>query len=512
MAFAIGTTAAFFLGLNALVERAEDVGLLETTSAVPPVQLVAEPLFAEADGAWATTEYAEHSLIRSRFPLEKGDAWRMFVLGGSWAMGSPYQGQGERTGSWPGGVPGFLRSSLESSARRRTEVINAAAGGQDSHRVARIAATVVDLQPDALLVATCNNDGAPPPSAVASFLAKQGVARLLSQLRPAAPATWHGAQDADSLILRRAYEANLEGIAQLTGARGVRLYLATLPTHLEYLGFEPGHLPSGPGRPDVDLEPLRAGLAADPLPVIDPLSFAGVEPCVHAKRLADANDPEAALPLLQRCIQNPIGEHILSQVAAPTLAWAWLRRGERIEEARGELARHVGPCVADAVVELHTDRPAQALQRLQGCTDDLAEALRWIGFAHRALGHEEEARAAWRQSVEYRPRTRCRPSFNEVVRAVAARHEHAVLVDLEAAYEAWPAPPTDRPWFLDFCHMDWTGYSAMGRAVFEVLKAHEPGLLAPDAEPLTDEAFRGLHDLPDGPAREQYARLARAAR
>lgn len=512
LAFSVLVTLGFFVGVNALVERAERAGLVETTAAIPPVQLVAEPLFEEVEGAWQTTAYAEQSLVRSRFPSPKGDAWRLFVLGGSWAMGSPYQGQGMSRHVWPGGLPGFLRGSLDATALRPTEVINAAAGGQDSHRVARIAATVLDLEPDALLVATCNNDGAPPPSAVADFLAQQGAARLLSRLRPAARPGWHTAQDPDSLLLRNAFEANLETIAAATAEGGVHLYLATLPTHLDYVGFEPGHLPADYGPPDVDFAPLRAGLAADPLPVVDPLSFRGVEPCPHAKRLADANDPEAALPLLQRCIQDPSGEPIMARAAAPALAWAWLRRGERIEEARAELARHIGPCNADGVVELHTGAPQAALDRLLGCREDPAESLRWIGFAQQALGRPDEARAAWRQSVEYSPRTRCRPSFNAAVRKVAARHEHATLLDLEEAFEALPAPPPERPWFLDCCHMDWTGYAALGRAAFAALREGEPGLLPVDAEPLDDEAFRVLYDLPDGSAREQLGRLARAAR
>jgi hypothetical protein len=511
-AFAAAVTLAFFVGLNALVEEAEDVGLVDTLSALPPVQIVAEGLFELRDGSWETTDYAEQSLVPSRFAAEKGDRWRMFVVGGSWAMGSPYQVQGGADQKWPGGVPGFLRASLEAESSRPTEVINTAAGGQDSHRVAAIAEAVLRKEPDALLVATCNNEGAPAPNSVQRFLAKQGAARLLSKLRAPADPSLHTAQDEDTAMVRRAFEANLERIAASSAEHGVRLYLATLPLNLEYRGFEPGHLGPGLGPNDVDFTSLREGLAAEVRPLHDPQTFKGAEPCTHGLRHAAASDLEAALPLLQRCIQDPSDEPVLSRLAAPALAGAWMEEGARLELAEAELAKYVGACVASGVGLLHRSDAGGAIERLRQCSDDVPEALRWIGFAEAAAGNAVAAEAAWRQSIEYLPRNRCRPSFNDVVRRVAARHEHAVLIDLDAAYRALPPPAPGRPLFHDYCHMDWAGYSAMGRPIFDAIQAHEDGLLPRDARPLSDAAFQERYDLPEGSLREQLARFARAGR
>jgi hypothetical protein len=78
--------------------------------------------------------------------------------------------------------------------------------------------------------------------------------------------------------------------------------------------------------------------------------------------------------------------------------------------------------------------------------------------------------------VEVFPRNRCRPSYNDVLREIAAARPSTTLVDLDAAARA--ASPGGIPGpelFRDYCHMEWRGYLAMARTVLEVLEASPRG-------------------------------------
>ena len=131
-------------------------------------------------------------------------------------------------------------------------------------------------------------------------------------------------------------------------------------------------------------------------------------------------------------------------------------------------------CVAVAVSLHRAGDFDGALEQLQGC-EDAAEALRWRGLALAALGRPEEARPHLEQAVELRPRNRCRPSFNAIIRDVAAA-DHVVLVDLErAARELSPDGLPGEELFVDSCHMTREGYSAMADEVLRVGRAE--GLL-----------------------------------
>ncbi|MCP4867297.1 MAG: tetratricopeptide repeat protein [Proteobacteria bacterium] len=89
-------------------------------------------------------------------------------------------------------------------------------------------------------------------------------------------------------------------------------------------------------------------------------------------------------------------------------------------------------CVQEGIDLYRSDRHEDAIDRLQSC-DEIADALRWSGLSMVQLERFDEARAALEQSVELRPRNRCRPSFNRIIRETAAAHEGVHLVDLDAA-------------------------------------------------------------------------------
>lgn len=130
-----------------------------------------------------------------------------------------------------------------------------------------------------------------------------------------------------------------------------------------------------------------------------------------------------------------------------------------------------GPCVARGMELYRARRYDEALTRLESC-DDQVEALRWRGLSLLGMGRVEEARAHLEQSVELRPRNRCRPSFNQIVRQEAARSEHVLLVDLElAAQRLAPDGLPGEELFVDSCHMTRDGYAAMATELLDTLEA-----------------------------------------
>lgn len=240
IAFAVVTTVLALVLLNVAIEALERFGIINTHRLDNYVQFLDEPLY-ERDGDWiVTTDYAHGFMVPGRFRREKGERFRVFILGASFAMGTPYtvMSHGEER---PGGIATFLRAELE---RRYGpdgyEVINAAAGAQTSHRVRRIAEEVLQFEPDLLVVATCNNEGPPKPGYVREQLHKLGAYRLLTQL--AAPTVdpeerpTFTPQLLDPEQVRSEFEENVSAILDAAAAANVPVALATLPLNLRYGG------------------------------------------------------------------------------------------------------------------------------------------------------------------------------------------------------------------------------------------------------------------------------------
>lgn len=400
--FAVLTTLVGFGIVNAVVEELEERGRLDTHRPDDAVSMVQEDLFQEEYDHWISTPYSLHTMVPSRFRRDKGPrGWRMFVAGGSFAMGSPYVDQVHRKQD-EGGIATWLRRDLEARSEAPVEIVNVAAGAQNSHRVAAIAEAVLPFDPDVLFVATCNNEGALPPGRVRQQLHKLGGYRLLARHLAPSPApserSYFTPQDADTAALAQTFRANLERIVKAARGQGVPVLLATLPVNLMYEGTVDGR---------------------------------GLDPTV--------------LP-------------------APTPRSACIQAG--IDLARA--ARH-----------------DDAIAQFRSC-EELADGLRWAGLSMVAQGDLLEGRAALEQSVELRPRNRCRPSFNAIIRDVAGAHAGVHLVDLDAASRAH-APAGQLPGydqFLDFCHMHWRGYAAMAQEVLSVLE--RDGLTPPSRAPASD--------------------------
>lgn len=390
--------------------------------------------------------------------------WRLVLAGASFTAGTPYTG--ERGGAPVfGGIGSWLQEYLRGlHPDRPTAIINLGDGGVASHRVADVVEAVAPLPADALFVATCNNEGVLPPGRMATVIRRSTAAGLLQRVLAAPPESerpYFVPQDADTEAVKANFEASLRRIVAAARQADRPLLLATLPVNLRYAGFEPG--PSLEGQ--VSQTPGGA--------------------CAEAVVALREGRLEAGIDGLERCDG-------LQDIAA----WrglALLRLG-RFAEGRAQLAGHWGACTALGVESHFRGDHEAAIAQLRTC-EDPTEALRWIGLATFSAGRSAEARRLLEQSVELMPRNRCRPTFNAIIREVAAS-DGVTLVDLErVAQEASPGGVPGPELFVDFCHLNWRGYSLMAAEILRVLDEVAPPPWPPTGEVPDMAAIRRTHGL-----------------
>jgi len=480
---------AFFAGANWLIEALEDQGVVDTHDPDDRVLHLAERIWERRDDAWQVTNYGAESFVRDSFPAT-GDGPRVFLVGGSWALGTPYDYQGRPPK--PGTISSFLEAWLRRELGPTADVVNAGAGAQNSHRVVQVAEEALTHDPDALIVATCNNEGALPPNALRGWLEEQGGYRLLEKLLATGdePArTMFTAQASAIDEVARAYEANLEAIVTAAAEADVPVVLATLPIHLLYEGLDEGHH-AFPAE-----DPWYHGQLpafAEELPAPDWLSQ--VEPCGATLMLQEAHEWTLSLATAKRC---QVKGHAVPMSILASRARFHLKRETELDRQR--LTTHFGECVLRGLTELR-DGIDGAADTLSSCDEGVDEAIRWSGLAAARAGDVERARQLLRRSVEVHPRNRCRPSFNEIVRSVAGRHDHVVLADLERDAERLaPDGLPGNDLFFDSCHMTWRGYGAMATS----LATHLGPLLDADPKTLDPAALGREWMLPQGPIVEQ---------
>lgn len=171
------------------------------------------------------------------------------------------------------------------------------------------------------------------------------------------------------------------------------------------------------------------------------------------------------------------------------LWWALSNEGDRLT---AEAEACVGP-LADAL-RANPASPTSEWVARAAADPDTAPHPDLVGGALAAVGRTEEAVALLQRAAESRPLL-IRPSFNAVVREVAAAHAGVHLVDLEARARAEVAPDVPGPGlFVDVCHLHWRGYRAMADEVADGLV--EGGLVG-GLDPAPDPAAVGLEPIPE---------------
>lgn len=114
--------------------------------------------------------------------------------------------------------------------------------GVDSGLVSQAAAYAVNHEPDAIVVATCNNEGTLPPSKVTARLHELGTFRLFRKVLRPEPSERpvHTPQDPDQEAVADNFRNNLLSIVDAARTAGVPVVLCTLPLNLLYDGDEAG--------------------------------------------------------------------------------------------------------------------------------------------------------------------------------------------------------------------------------------------------------------------------------
>lgn len=449
-AFAVVVVALTLFGANALVEFLESRGVLETETPVSRVSVLGERAWEREGERWRTSAYARKTMVDTAFPVDKGDRVRVFLTGGSFAQGAPYTYPDQPEEGY-GGMASWLREQF-AAQQPPVEVINAAAGGQDARRAAAIVAEAVQLDADAVIVATCNNEGAVTPDAVREHLHQLGGYRLLARaLTPdeAAEATagWAPLPVEQAREFDAAYAESLQRMVDATAEAGVPLFLATVPLQLRHGGHEVG---------------------AGPLWVPQQLSGdAETDACIgEGRRLLDGGAPKEAVEQLAGCGSHP--------AARESLEAAWMELWRSGLSMGG--GPSPGPCVADLLGLWRDQRYEELVSASDGC-GDAVEALFWRGLALAELGRTGEAIATLEQFAELHPQGRCRPGLNAIARRVAAENDHVVLVDLDAVARAVSPRGIPGPeLFASNCHLRWPGYLVMAEALGDALV--EAGLLS----------------------------------
>jgi len=480
----------FFALLNWAIESLEDRGVVDTHDPDDQVQHLTERIWERRGDRWVTTTYGSEHFVQDSFAVDRTGP-RVFLTGGSWALGTPYSYQGSPPA--PGSMHSFLEAWLRAELGPGAELVNAAAGGQDSHRVVQVVQEAVAHSPDILVVATCNNEGALTPARLQGWLKEQGGYRLLERIlasneEPARTVFTAQAKEIDRVAA--AYEANLEAIATASREAQVPLVLATLPQHLLYQGLDDGQDPEADRSADYwTIEPTYQGSLPEPSWIEQ------VNPCLAVLALLEAGEWELSLAMTKWCLT----EHSLGPKSVE-VARARMHLGRGTDDDRRVLGAFYGPCVAQGMRELRDDKPEAAIRTLSACEGRIDEALRWNGIAHGATGDLARARELLRHSVELNPRNRCRPSFNQIAREVAARHSHVTLADLEyAAEQLAPNGLPGHELFLDSCHMNWRGYGSMAKSLAVTLGP----MLGADPASLDPEALGVSWGLPRGDAVDQ---------
>ncbi|GEM_PF-4213026 len=226
-------------------------------------------------GDWVLS--CDMNMTRSKFPFKKpGNAFRVFVLGSSQAMGSPYVHQEFNRVSrfFPneGGIATWLEDYFSALLPgKKVQVINAtkANGRTMQEHLKTFLEISASYSPDLIIILAGNNE--------------QDVAIS------AAP------RGARAGLIARNYGASLEKVRSVAAETGIPVYLLTVPNNLR--DWQPA------GRDDAGLREIKklidAGSAAQALRLLKQRSDTdnALRLFYEAKCLDAAGRPDAALPL-----------------------------------------------------------------------------------------------------------------------------------------------------------------------------------------------------------------------
>jgi len=180
-----------------------------------------------------------YNIRSATFPVQKAENTGRIVLAGeSFVLGIPYRWPDSRDFGF-GDIPNWVQTELEwRFPARRFEVINAGAKSRNSSGVREIVEALLPVEPDAVVVATGNNEGYIPVTAFNEIAHRWVVYRLLKkELLPEPELNerpYMMVQNPDSAALRANFERNIRAMARAAKEKNVRLVLCTMPINLRY--------------------------------------------------------------------------------------------------------------------------------------------------------------------------------------------------------------------------------------------------------------------------------------
>lgn len=265
--FTLFIVVLFFMGLSITLTKLEEAGIIGTERpddkvAYGPIRILAT---GEGDNKkdWVVVE---SSMIPNVFSKKKPrNTFRAFVTGGSFALGSPYVSQATLHNPEVA-ISDWMRMELQVRfPKRKFEIINAAAGGQNTHRVKAIVQRLSAEDADLIVVAAGNNEGYVPRTKLNDALHQWIVYRALKKtIKPGAAAherSYFAPQDESSRAIIDGFHQNIDEMVQVCNRNGMKLALATLPINLRYSGPDPTATGTGI-KPPVDDEWIKKGRAA----------------------------------------------------------------------------------------------------------------------------------------------------------------------------------------------------------------------------------------------------------
>ena len=209
--------------------------------ASPPTDLLA----VEKTSKGSFYKIQDFNMKSSVFPVEKGPGtYRIFVVGGSFAMGTPYVHQlkdMEEPGY--GGIPDWLGAELGLRyPSLDVQVVNCGAGAQNSTRVYWIVRELLKAGPDLFIVLTGNNEGYVPATSFNEDLQRWTLYRALKKAilpeTDLGKRSYFSPQDEDSKKIEAVFQGNIRRIVTVIKDHDIDLMLATMPINLKYNDFD----------------------------------------------------------------------------------------------------------------------------------------------------------------------------------------------------------------------------------------------------------------------------------
>jgi hypothetical protein len=240
-------TGIFLLSLTALGWLLERTRLVDGAYLDPDSTDRATLVSLEPAGDGSKLQLQVGACPRALVPATRGERdFRVLIAGGSFAQGTPFgcdpQDGQVRQGMTPiGGTSDWLQVMLElDHPERDIQVINLGISRARARNLVDLVDTMIELQPDLVVILAGNNDTQPPPDETHQVLADWPAYRAAHELMwPATSGGGNAGLRYDPAMMRsmaEAFERSLRDAVTALRRHGVAVMLGTLPINARWDG------------------------------------------------------------------------------------------------------------------------------------------------------------------------------------------------------------------------------------------------------------------------------------